>query len=592
MRAPEWRSLVRMPDCEPVNEIASSPSSSSAIDSSAIDSRSPHDSSMSSSRRGGDGVTVRAIAISWLVVLPIADTTTTTRLPGATVAATRSATRPSRAGSATDEPPYFCTTIGFTSAFIHFTSLDSVSYPRYSRRMSLRRLVACWPCSCLRARSARRVFLNGAAASRRPARSKPSPARMTTTRASRIRRAHRARARARRAPRRAGGLARRPAARGADRGHAEEAYEQLKQAATLWDAEELAGKSRGSAAARRRRAHRAASSKRGAHEEVLFALAIELALEPATRRPRALRRDPAGCAPAAPPRAKSAPRRRPRPGHRGSRDGGRAVAVAVRRRRADAPLLRAPRRRHHQRSARRSTAGVRAAPPTCARCLQGGPRPSTGYDLARLYLRISSPTRRWQAARHQDAAAGRRADAPPRRALRRQAGDAARRHRRRRPAGPGPDDADVAQRVCIDATVRFPQAPEPHLCAGRGGDGARSARRRHARLRGGAPAPAGQPRDLGAAWRSLWSAASRLVSDENLDLPQLEPQLKKRRSVPRRGAKAVPRRAAPPVAGRRALRGRPRLLQRRPPAKAMEYLERSVAIEPRRRRSSRWDRSA
>ncbi len=79
MRAPEWRSLVRMPDCEPVKLIASRPSSCSAIAKSAIEIRSPLDSSMSSSRRGGALAMVRARAYSSSVVLPMADTTTTTR---------------------------------------------------------------------------------------------------------------------------------------------------------------------------------------------------------------------------------------------------------------------------------------------------------------------------------------------------------------------------------------------------------------------------------------------------------------------------------------------------------------------------------
>ena len=107
MRAPEWRSLVRMPACEPVNEMASSPCSAHAIDRSAIDSRSPQVSSMSSSRRDGDAATDFAFSISWFVVLPIAETTTTTFLPSALVLAIRCATSLIFSASATDEPPYF-----------------------------------------------------------------------------------------------------------------------------------------------------------------------------------------------------------------------------------------------------------------------------------------------------------------------------------------------------------------------------------------------------------------------------------------------------------------------------------------------------
>ena len=55
MRASTWRSLVMMPDWLPVKLIASPPSSRMAIDSSAIEMRSPAVSSMSSSRRSGFG---------------------------------------------------------------------------------------------------------------------------------------------------------------------------------------------------------------------------------------------------------------------------------------------------------------------------------------------------------------------------------------------------------------------------------------------------------------------------------------------------------------------------------------------------------
>ena len=53
MRASTWRSVVMMPDWLPVKLMASPPSSRMAIDSSAIEMRSPAESSMSSSRRGG-----------------------------------------------------------------------------------------------------------------------------------------------------------------------------------------------------------------------------------------------------------------------------------------------------------------------------------------------------------------------------------------------------------------------------------------------------------------------------------------------------------------------------------------------------------
>ena len=60
IRASTWRSLVMMPDWLPVKLIASPPSSRIAIDSSAIEMRSPAVSSMSSSRRSGLGDTCLA----------------------------------------------------------------------------------------------------------------------------------------------------------------------------------------------------------------------------------------------------------------------------------------------------------------------------------------------------------------------------------------------------------------------------------------------------------------------------------------------------------------------------------------------------
>ena len=101
---------VITPACEPVNERASTPALWIAIASSAMQIRSPAVSSMSSSRPGGSGVTCWARSSSSSVVSPIADTTTTTSCPARRVATIRSATRLIRSASATEEPPYFCTT--------------------------------------------------------------------------------------------------------------------------------------------------------------------------------------------------------------------------------------------------------------------------------------------------------------------------------------------------------------------------------------------------------------------------------------------------------------------------------------------------
>ena len=74
--------------------------------------RSPAESSMSSSRRAGLSQTCLARARRSSVVSPIADTTTTTSLPAPLAVAMRSATFRIFCTSATDEPPYFWTTMG------------------------------------------------------------------------------------------------------------------------------------------------------------------------------------------------------------------------------------------------------------------------------------------------------------------------------------------------------------------------------------------------------------------------------------------------------------------------------------------------
>ncbi len=81
-----------------------------AIASSAIEIRSPEVSSMSSSRAGGSGLTCWARSCSSSVVSPIAETTTTTEWPALRVTTMRWATRLMPSASATDDPPYFCTT--------------------------------------------------------------------------------------------------------------------------------------------------------------------------------------------------------------------------------------------------------------------------------------------------------------------------------------------------------------------------------------------------------------------------------------------------------------------------------------------------
>src|SRR5687767_14533611 len=73
--------------------------------------RSPAVSSRSSSRALGIGVSSWAIARSSSVLLPMAETTTTTSWPSFLACRTRSETARIRSASATDVPPYFWTMI-------------------------------------------------------------------------------------------------------------------------------------------------------------------------------------------------------------------------------------------------------------------------------------------------------------------------------------------------------------------------------------------------------------------------------------------------------------------------------------------------
>ena len=100
---------VRIPACEPVNDTASWPSALIAIDTSAIEIRSPEVSSMSISR----GVRLgrrpaHASAISSSVVCPIAETTAHTRLPASAVRDDPARDALDLLGPGDGVPPYFC----------------------------------------------------------------------------------------------------------------------------------------------------------------------------------------------------------------------------------------------------------------------------------------------------------------------------------------------------------------------------------------------------------------------------------------------------------------------------------------------------
>ena len=109
MRALVCEASVIRPAWLPVKESASTPTSCSARDRSAMALRSPAVMSMSISRPTWARATCEARWRSSSVSLPMALTTTTTSLPWRRVRAMWSATSRMRSGSATDVPPYFWT---------------------------------------------------------------------------------------------------------------------------------------------------------------------------------------------------------------------------------------------------------------------------------------------------------------------------------------------------------------------------------------------------------------------------------------------------------------------------------------------------
>src|SRR3954470_9404532 len=102
---------VTIPACEPVRLIASAPRSWIAIAASAQEMRSPTEISMSSSRGFGLAQTSSASPTRSSVESPIAESTATTRLPSRLASTSRRATSLILAGSATEVPPNFITSV-------------------------------------------------------------------------------------------------------------------------------------------------------------------------------------------------------------------------------------------------------------------------------------------------------------------------------------------------------------------------------------------------------------------------------------------------------------------------------------------------
>jgi tetratricopeptide (TPR) repeat protein len=366
-----------------------------------------------------------------------------------------------------------------------------------------------------------------------------------------------------------------------DRGHVEEAYDQLKQAATLWDAEELGGKIEDAPLHDGAVRIEQAFKKRGAHEEVLVALAIELELAPRDAGVRARYDEVTGWL---------------RAGGATESEGG--MPVDGRGRVIEdletvvklwpspfvvGELSRLYLERHEAgiandplglgRRPRRNGNDLRAI-------LQGGPRPSTAYDLARLYLRVSKADE--AVAKLRLIKTPQPGDEQIRLLIERYASKQATPSDAINVAGllaQGHDDADVAERVCIDATARFPQATDPHLCAG---EVAMAREQFVVAMREFEAARQLQPanRKIWEQLAQLWQARLYiLVSDENLDVTQLEPQLKKVEAFHAAAQKQFAGETIHPSMANALFDVGRGYFNAGRLGKAMEYFERSVAVE-------------
>ena len=367
-----------------------------------------------------------------------------------------------------------------------------------------------------------------------------------------------------------------------DRGHAEEAYEHFKQALTLYDPTELAAAQLTDEPLRAGAVRiEQAFKKRGAHEEVLAALLVELELAPNDAGARGRYGQITGWL-----RAGGATE-----SELGAPVDGRGRVIedleTVARLWAT-PLVVSELTtlyfERHQASLTADPLGLGRRPrrPSDLRAiLQGGPRASTAYDLGRLYLRVSRPDE--AVVQLQKIKTPQPGDEQIRLLLDRYAGKQAAPSDALNVAmllAQGHDDADVAERVCTDASRRFPQAAEPHLCAGQiamARDRLVVAMREFEEARKLQPANREVWQNLARLWEQRLFA---LGSDEHIDVTALEPQLEKVEAFHAAAHKQFPGEPLhPSLAGALFEVGRGYYNAGRL-GKAMEFLERSVGTEP------------
>jgi tetratricopeptide (TPR) repeat protein len=370
-----------------------------------------------------------------------------------------------------------------------------------------------------------------------------------------------------------------------DRGQSEEAYETFKQALTLFDAEELWRKvpsedALTDGAARIEQAFK----KRGAHEPVLVALAVEMTQGRNDERARAQHRyqEVVGWLRAG--GAIESDQGIPVDGLSRVIDDLETVArlwptpFVV----AELDRLYFDRHQTGNNNDANDPFGLGRRPRRggdLRSMLQGAAHAPTAYDLSRLYLRVSRP--------ELAVAALQKLKQP-------HAGDEQIRALVNRYAGPKavPDDAinaaklfaqgtsdlDVAERICTDSARRFMQSPEPHRCAGQ-----------IAMMRerpGVAMRELEAARQLEPTNRDVWQDLARLWerrlfalgADENLNVNALEPMLKKVEAFHAEAQKQFGAPLRPSLASAIFEVGQGYFNAGRLP-QAMAYFERSVTLE-------------
>ena len=370
------------------------------------------------------------------------------------------------------------------------------------------------------------------------------------------------------------------------RNHPEDGYDFFKQALTLYDPIELRQPVADARLMRAADKVERAFKKRGAHEEVLTALAVEMQLDRAGEATAMQRwNEVLGWL-----RAGGATENEVG----GAVDGrGRVIEDLEKVSQLwPSPFIVAQLDKLY--FERHASSGVDALGRKGARrtndlraLLARGPMPSAAYDLARLYLRVSDPD-------HAVAALARLAppyspgDEQVRELVDKYVGAKA------NPgdaikiamllAQPGHEDVDVAERVCIDSARRFNKSAEPHLCAGQL---AMARDQLVVALREFEAA-----RQLQPANREIWQQLARLFerrlfqlatgngSDENLNLAALQPRLAEVEAFHAAAAKQFPGEPLhPSLAGALFEVGRG-YVNIGKVATGMEYLERSVGVEP------------